>query len=78
MSRSTLISWTAWKRTHRQSVKPEKKTGYSFRGHRSTQDILEESKRPFVEFTDQMPPLQMGMFDPIDIEEDCGSGCEIA
>jgi len=48
-----------------------------FRRHRSTQDILAEAEQPFVEFKDQMPPLQMGMFDPMDIEEDCGSGCEI-
>ena len=48
-----------------------------FRLRRSTKDILNASKQPFVEFKDQMPPLQMGMFDPMDIEEDCGGGCEI-
>jgi len=48
-----------------------------FRGGRSTSDILQESKGDFLEFTDHMPPLQLGMFDPMDLEEDCGSGCEI-
>ena len=48
-----------------------------FRRHRSAQDILESAKQPFVEFKDQMPPLQAGLFDPMDIEEDCGAGCEI-
>lgn len=48
-----------------------------FRKRRSTQDILSESQQPFVEFRDQMPPLQVGMFDSMDIEDNCGSGCEI-
>ena len=48
-----------------------------FRHHRSTQDILRESRLPFNEFKENMPQLQLGMFDPVDIEEDCGSGCEI-
>jgi hypothetical protein len=48
-----------------------------FRKRRSTQDILREAKTPFVEFSDQMPPLQLSIFDPMDIEEDCGAGCEI-
>ena len=48
-----------------------------FRKKRTAQDILLASKTPFVEFVDEMPPLQVGMFDDQDIEEDCGSGCEI-
>ncbi len=48
-----------------------------FRNRSSAKEIIERSKTPFVEFSDQMPPLQLGMFDPIDIEEDCGAGCEI-
>ena len=48
-----------------------------FRHHRSAQDILREAQTPFNEFVDSMPPLQMGMFNPVDIEEDCGAGCEI-
>lgn len=48
-----------------------------FRKHMTAKDILERSKKPFREFTDQMPPLQIGMFDPMDIESDCGGGCEI-
>jgi hypothetical protein len=48
-----------------------------FRGYRSAQDILKESQQPFTEFKDQMPPLQSGLFPSIDIEEDCGAGCEI-
>ena len=48
-----------------------------FRKKRTAQDILLASKTPFAEFVDQMPPLQEGMFDDQDIEEDCGSGCEI-
>lgn len=48
-----------------------------FRGHRSAQDIIATSKKPFVEFQDHKPELQITMFDPIDIENDCGSGCEI-
>lgn len=48
-----------------------------FRKYRSAKDIVNESKRPFSEFKENMPQLQIGMFDPIDIEEDCGAGCEI-
>ncbi len=49
-----------------------------FRRHRSGIDILIESRTPFVEFKDELPALQLGMFDPVDIESDCGGGCEIS
>ena len=48
-----------------------------FRNHKSAFDLLMECKEPFTEFKENLPQLQLGMFDPIDIEEDCGSGCEI-
>jgi len=48
-----------------------------FRRYRSCVDLMNECKEPFKEFQDFMPQLQLGMFDPIDIEEDCGGGCEI-
>ena len=48
-----------------------------FRGQRSTQDILEASKKPFKEFVDHKPELQTELFDPMDLESDCGAGCEI-
>lgn len=48
-----------------------------FRGNKTTADLLEESKEPFREFADHMPELQLGMFDPMDLEADCGGGCEI-
>jgi len=58
-------------------LKCTEKPRYFFRRHRTAQDILRESKGAFVEFKDYKPPVQGNMFDPIDIEEDCGSGCEI-
>lgn len=48
-----------------------------FRRHRSAEDILRESKQPFIEFKENIPLLQLGMFEPMDLESDCGSGCEI-
>jgi len=48
-----------------------------FRRHRSTEDLLKESKEPFIEFKENLPMLQLGMFGPMDIEVDCGAGCEI-
>jgi len=48
-----------------------------FRNYKSAEDIRRYSCQPFIEFKDQMPALQLGMFDPIDIESDCGAGCEI-
>ena len=48
-----------------------------FRRHRTAREVLAEAQKPFKEFVDHMPELQMGMFDPIDLEDDCGSGCEI-
>ena len=50
---------------------------FFFRRHRSAQDILRESQQPFTEFRENMPQLQLGLFSDIDIEEDCGGGCEI-
>lgn len=61
---------------HRR-VKAGDKDRVFFRRHRSVQDVLRESGLPFREFIDQMPPLQGNMIDPIDVEEDCGEGCEI-
>jgi len=63
-------------REHKQTG-PADEDRVFFRNHRTVQDILEEIKTPFVEFEENRPPLQLGMFDPIDIESDCGSGCEI-
>ena len=60
-----------------------------FRNYKSADDFLMECKEPFKEFTDDMPELQLGLFPPdmkvahilamdeLDIEESCGSGCEI-
>lgn len=51
-----------------------------FRKYRSTKDIIASSKQPFVEFVDHMPELQLTMgfdVDDLDIESDCGAGCEI-
>ena len=61
---------------HRR-VRAGNKDRVFFRRHRSVEDIIRASKEPFKEFTDHMPELQLGMFDPIDIEEGCGQGCEI-
>ena len=58
-------------------VRAGEKDRLFFRRHRSTQDILAESEKPFAEFTDVMPQLQLGFFDAIDIEDGCGSHCEI-
>lgn len=63
-------------REHSQ-LKCDDKPRYFFRRHRTAQDILAESKKPFREFVDHMPELQLGMFDPLDLEADCGAGCEI-
>ena len=60
-----------------------------FRKYKTAADFLMECKEPFKEFTDDMPELQLGLFPPdmkvahilamseLDIEESCGSGCEI-
>ncbi len=49
-----------------------------FRKYRTAQYYLDGSTQPFKEFIDHMPELQLGMFDPMDIEADCGSEtCEI-
>lgn len=50
-----------------------------FRGRTSAQAMIERAQvGDFVPFIDNMPPLQGGFdFDPLDIEEDCGAGCEI-
>ena len=49
-----------------------------FRKRRSTQDIIALSEQPFKEFVDYMPELQSILdLDEMDIEEDCGAGCEI-
>lgn len=59
-------------------IKAGDKDRVFFRRHRSTQDILRECKKPFLEFREDIPAFQLRLFDPMDIEEDCGSGCEIA
>jgi len=60
------------------TLKCDEKPRYFFRRHRATQDILAASKLPFKEFVDHMPELQLGMFDPMDMESDCGAeSCEI-
>jgi len=55
-----------------------------FRGKKSALDIIASSKKPFKEFKETKPELQLrlitdGAFeiDPLDIESDCGAGCEI-
>ena len=60
-----------------------------FRRNRTARDILAASKEPFKEFVDTMPEYQLGLFptdekiavliemSEMDIEEDCGAGCEI-
>jgi len=48
-----------------------------FRKHKTARWYLERAAQPFKEFTDHMPELQLGMFDPMDVEADCGAGCEI-
>lgn len=48
-----------------------------FRGNRSAQDIIAAAQLPFSEFVDHMPELQLRLIDPMDIEGDCGSGCEV-
>lgn len=70
-------------------VRAGEKDRVFFRGNKTAFDILMECKEPFKEFTDDMPELQLGLFPPdtkvahilamseMDIEEDCGSGCEI-
>lgn len=45
-----------------------------FRGHRSTQDILAQSKQPFEEFTDK---YQIREDDALDYGVGCGESCEI-
>lgn len=48
-----------------------------FRNHRSTQDIIATSKRPFTEFFDRMPEWQLNLIvDDLDKEDSCGSACE--
>lgn len=61
-----------------------------FRKYRNSKDILKSAQEPFDEFVDTMPEYQLGLFptddkiavlinmDELDVEEDCGSGCEIA
>jgi len=51
-----------------------------FRQYESAEDIIKQSKHPFVEFVDTMPELQLGMFDAdlIDFEHSCGDSCEAA
>lgn len=51
-----------------------------FRGQSGAIDIIATSKQPFIEFKDYKPELQLKMdfdIDPLDIEGDCGGGCEI-
>ena len=49
-----------------------------FRKHRTSKDIIASSERPFVEFKDYLPELQLTLeIDPLDRESDCGAGCEI-
>jgi len=51
-----------------------------FRQYESAEDIIRQSKEPFVGFVDTMPELQLVMFDvnPIDLEDSCGDSCEAA
>lgn len=50
-----------------------------YRKYRSAHDIVELSKQPFTEFKDYMPELQLTFdLDPLDVESDCGAGCEIS
>jgi len=49
-----------------------------FRRYRTAQDILREAREgKFKEYRDTMPELQQRLFDPVDLEADCGAGCEI-
>jgi len=48
-----------------------------FRKYRTATWYLNQAQQPFNEFRDQMPELQLGMFDPLDIEASCGASCEI-
>ena len=48
-----------------------------FRQNKTAQDIIAAAQQPFNEFVDRMPELQLGMFEPMDLEADCGAGCEI-
>ena len=49
-----------------------------FRGYTSASDIIATSKIPFNEFKEYHPELQLQLeIDPLDLEMDCGAGCEI-
>ncbi len=49
-----------------------------FRGHNSVDDIFEEAKKPFKEFNEELPELQLRMLDPIDFSNGCSDSCEAA
>src|SRR3990167_328889 len=49
-----------------------------FRGRRTVDDIFEMAKQPFKEFKDNMPELQLRLFDPIDFTNGCSESCEAA
>lgn len=51
-----------------------------FRKHRTTEDIIATSKRPFIEWTPELDErIQLGMFDmeQMDISNGCTESCEV-
>jgi hypothetical protein len=49
---------------------------YWFRGYKTCDDIIASSKRPFREFVDHMPELQLSIFDELDASNGCEESCE--
>jgi 3'-phosphoadenosine 5'-phosphosulfate sulfotransferase (PAPS reductase)/FAD synthetase len=47
-----------------------------FRGYKTVGDIFLAAKKPFNEFEDNMPELQLRMIDPIDYSNGCSDSCE--
>jgi hypothetical protein len=48
-----------------------------FRKYRTCDDIIASSKQHFVEFKDEMPALQLGIFDELDESGGCSESCDI-